>query len=493
MSRSLLYVLCFLEGASVMVAELLGAKMLAPHFGSSLHVWATVMAITLGGLAAGYFAGGLLSEKRNNTKVLLLVLLVGSAFISLMPFLSKTTIYIFGSMSMTPAIIICTLVFLFPPVFMMGMVSPLLVGLLSLNNSAPGKVAGSVYAVSTVGGILATFLTGFLFIPQFGLTGPAIVTGIVLGILPLILLIKKFTGAALLWAGVIGWSLYKLFSPELQPGIPVPYFSEGLMGQIMVVDYPVTDMENKFIGYNRTLYVNRMTQAQLSPDPREQYYAYVPFLSQQLKSYPAGSNFLVCGMGGGGLANELVQRRFRVDVCEIDPRIAFVAREFFDLDTAVNVFIDDARHYIRTCAKKYDGIILDVFRGEEVPAHCFTTEAFREIQDHLSEKGIFIINSNGYYKGERGAGNRAIYQTLKHSGFIPEVFSTAEDENWSNLEFLSKRSGGADTAVITAAVLTDDRPVLDILNREAYRNWRQLSISYFNGEMQRGRYFPVFQ
>jgi len=68
MSRNLLFLLCFLEGASVMIAELLGAKMLAPQFGSSLHVWSTVMAITLGGLALGYFCGGLISEKRKTQK-----------------------------------------------------------------------------------------------------------------------------------------------------------------------------------------------------------------------------------------------------------------------------------------------------------------------------------------------------------------------------------------------------------------------------------------
>ena len=51
-----------------MAAELLGAKMLAPYFGSSLYVWATVLAITLGGLAAGYFMGGILSYKSKNNE-----------------------------------------------------------------------------------------------------------------------------------------------------------------------------------------------------------------------------------------------------------------------------------------------------------------------------------------------------------------------------------------------------------------------------------------
>ena len=39
-----------------MATELFGAKMLAPFFGSSLYVWATVLAMTLGGLAAAVHA-----------------------------------------------------------------------------------------------------------------------------------------------------------------------------------------------------------------------------------------------------------------------------------------------------------------------------------------------------------------------------------------------------------------------------------------------------
>ena len=62
-NKKFFFLLSFIEGGAVMATELLGAKMLAPYFGSSLYVWATVLAVTLGGLAIGYFLGGLLSFK----------------------------------------------------------------------------------------------------------------------------------------------------------------------------------------------------------------------------------------------------------------------------------------------------------------------------------------------------------------------------------------------------------------------------------------------
>src|ERR1041385_3859724 len=88
-SRLFFYALSFLEGASVMAAELLGAKMLAPYFGSSLYVWSSVLGITLGGLALGYFAGGILSQKKNAERDLYAVLLASAIFLIAMPVLAK--------------------------------------------------------------------------------------------------------------------------------------------------------------------------------------------------------------------------------------------------------------------------------------------------------------------------------------------------------------------------------------------------------------------
>lgn len=57
-NQKYLYLIAFIEGGSVMAIELAGAKMIAPFFGTSLYVWASALAVTLGGLTTGYFAGG---------------------------------------------------------------------------------------------------------------------------------------------------------------------------------------------------------------------------------------------------------------------------------------------------------------------------------------------------------------------------------------------------------------------------------------------------
>ena len=63
-NKNSIYIISFCEGAAVMATELCGSKLISPYFGSSLYVWASVIAITLGSLAAGYFYGGIQSLRR---------------------------------------------------------------------------------------------------------------------------------------------------------------------------------------------------------------------------------------------------------------------------------------------------------------------------------------------------------------------------------------------------------------------------------------------
>ena len=105
-NKKFYFLLSFIEGGSVMAAELIGAKMLAPYFGSSLYVWASVLAITLGGLACGYYAGGVLSSRKRNELSLFYVLLAAATFTLLMPFSSKMILWAIGQHGLIKSVII---------------------------------------------------------------------------------------------------------------------------------------------------------------------------------------------------------------------------------------------------------------------------------------------------------------------------------------------------------------------------------------------------
>ena len=58
---SLVLILAFTSGFIIMSIELLGGRILAPYFGSSIYVWGSIITVFMLSLAIGYLLGGKLS------------------------------------------------------------------------------------------------------------------------------------------------------------------------------------------------------------------------------------------------------------------------------------------------------------------------------------------------------------------------------------------------------------------------------------------------
>lgn len=507
-NKKFYFLISFIEGGAVMATELLGAKMLAPYFGSSLYVWATVLAITLGGLAIGYFLGGILSYKSKNPLTLFYVLLAAAIFTILMPFTSKAVLWAIGLHSLIPSVIASSICILFPPVLMMGMVSPLIIRVITMDIDQSGRAAGAIYAISTVGGIIATFSFGFYVIPTFGLTIPSILTGVALGIIPAFVLLRnKEKGKAFGFFLLCIWAFLTVHFRN-NSSANVVYSAEGLLGQLTVIDYarPVKGYVNKEKGHVRWLFVNRISQTMydsLADESmkEEKYFTYVYRISDYLDSFPKNSKVLLLGLGGGSIAKRLSEKGFAVDVCELDTRIAKVARNYFYLSDKVNITVDDARHYIKTCQKKYDVIIMDMFKGEDIPNHVFTTESLEETKKLLTDNGTIFVNSLGYIDGKIGKSMRSIYKTFLAAGFHVEVLPTDPDPDQRNMLFyasLGKINPRKDFIAQSkldledAVVLKDEYPVLDILNAEASKRWRTMAMSAFSNSFS-SETIPIFK
>lgn len=185
-SPGLLYLVSFFEGGALMAVELLGAKMIAPYYGTSLYVWSAVLACTLGGLALGYLAGGLLSNRGKGEKPLYTIVALSALLTFLLPFTGKFIMEATMNLSLKTGITLSAFVLLTPPVFLFGMVSPLIINLLSTVASRVGRAAGTVYAVSTTGGICATFLTGFYLAPFIGIKESSWLVAASLAVWPLV-------------------------------------------------------------------------------------------------------------------------------------------------------------------------------------------------------------------------------------------------------------------------------------------------------------------
>jgi spermidine synthase len=498
-NNKLLLGLSFLEGGSLMAVELMSARMMAPYFGSSLFVWATVLAVTLGGLTIGYFLGGVISQNERKDKLLLITLLYCGILIMVMPFVAQWILNGAHLLSFRDAVITSGMLIILPPVIGMGMVSPLVIANLDSSAETSGKRAGLVYAISTTGGIAFTFLFGFFIIPFYGLILPSIVTGFILGIIPAVLIFKNgWKKPGVFFIALIFSGGYHVWQMQLQSNsIDVLYQREGILGQVMVADIPV--IHNDSIQTERTLFVNRVIQTSYNQEnKRFNDHDYFNVTEDVISKFPAGSNLLLLGLGGGVIATDAINKGFEVDAVELDARIIDVARDYFFLPKDVNIFQDDARRFINHAEEKYDLIIFDLFRGEETPAHVFTAESMSKTRKLLKPGGLVLINSNGYYRGEIGKGNRSLYKTIRAMGLFTEIYTTDSLESKSNMIYVFSNSMDAfedrvpdymhagfvnhdSIDVNDAIILTDQRPVLDYLNEDATRVWRMGYMAYMKG------------
>ncbi len=162
-------IVSFLEGASVMGVELIGAKLIAPWFGTSLYVWTSVLGLSMLGLALGYYFGGRLSHRVSQDNRLKMLLMLAGLFIGIMPASAGLILSLTQMLDVRLGSMISSLVFIFPPLLMMGMVSPMIIRYCTLKYDESGKVAGLVFGASTVGGVISVLLSGFYFIPYLGL------------------------------------------------------------------------------------------------------------------------------------------------------------------------------------------------------------------------------------------------------------------------------------------------------------------------------------
>lgn len=508
-SRSYLYLLSFLEGGAVMICELVGAKMLAPFFGTSLHIWAAVLGLTLGGLTLGYFFGGRLSKRfMGDSRLLYWVLIAAGLFLVLMPLSSQVIMEATINMNLQTGAIISLSVFMVPPLICMGMVSPIIINLLTTAAGSAGNNAGNVYAISTLGGILFTFLMGFYIIPTFGISTPVVIAGSALALLPAILLLqaKQYLSTFCL-AALFGLSAWTYSSPPSYPeNYNVLYESEGILGQVKVVDHPSYGItEDARMG--RGLIVNNtlQTYAGIAYDLQYSIWTWANYFPTAASIYPKGSKVLLLGLGGGTIVKQFGRLGFEVDVVEIDKRIWDVSVDFFNMDPATNVVIDDARHYIKTTDKKYDIVVFDTFLSESVPEHLLTMEGFADTRRILAADGMIMANFYGFIDGEKGKAARSVYKTFIESGFATEILATPGEAESRNLIFLAsnKKKDFSKTAkyvepglpeinnlyhhildsntidVDDVEVLTDHRPRLSKLYAAAAMSWKKSYNQYY--------------
>ena len=133
-----------LSGAVLMSLEILGSRVLAPTYGSSVYVWGGLITTFLVALAVGYAVGGRLADRRPTTALLSVILAAAAALVLPAVVWAPGLLRRLGDAGgdVRWSALLAALILFLPPSLAMGMVSPFAVRLAIRGVESAGPVAG---------------------------------------------------------------------------------------------------------------------------------------------------------------------------------------------------------------------------------------------------------------------------------------------------------------------------------------------------------------
>jgi spermidine synthase len=429
--QNLYFATVFLTGAAVLIFEVAAVRMLSPYYGSSLSVFSSVLSVVLGALSLGYYLGGRLADRSPHFLPLYLIIsAAGLAMLALLWLALNFLPSVGPALSFTVGPLLISLALFFIPAFLLGIDSPFVVKLLSLERGIDenGATVGSTFFWSTVGSIVGSFMAGFVLIPQFGLTETLVIVSVVL----------------------IAWSIsmMMILSSLKASTLPQPITSTqllGIVGIIITLTALVTHLvfeatahkanviyhtDGYYSGltiyeqtHNGTTY--RFLKSDLNnssaiiPGSYEVVYPYaqLAFLYPNMVA-ASTTNYLVLGGGAYTMSRHLhaFDPALLVDTVEIEPKLLDIAYTYFELQHSAQLqnHAMDARVFLAGTTTLYDVMYSDVMNtGYYIPPHLSTAEFFSLLKSHLAPDGIAFINFIGTFDTAGLSLTGSMYKTIE--------------------------------------------------------------------------------
>jgi predicted membrane-bound spermidine synthase len=394
--------LAFVGGLSSIGIELSASRLIAPYFGSSTFIWANLIGLTLTYLAIGYYVGGRLADRHPDPRLLYLCTAVAAAFAGLIPIVARPILQVSLDAFDRVAVgafygsLIGTLFLLAVPVTLLGFVTPFAIRLRIDDVDAAGKTAGRIYALSTVGSILGSFLPVLLFIPLFGTRASFLILS---GALLALSIAGLYEAKAVKWAALAGAmaALMVMGNVAGADGIKPPYRGTLIYETESEYNYiqVLKDGDDYLLALNEGHAIHSIYNPdQLLTGGPWDYFTVAPLFNES-PAPPSPNSGLMIGLAGGTAARQLIAAypEMRVDGVEIDPVVADVGRRFFGMtDPRINVIIQDGRYFLRTTNQTYDVIGVDAYKQPYIPFQLTTREFFAEVKGRLNQCGVAVVN-----------------------------------------------------------------------------------------------------
>ena len=381
-----LLVVVFVAGAAVLAVELLGTRILGPFYGVSLFLWSALITVTLVALSVGYAIGGRFADRGPTFFRLCVLVACAGAWLLLVPWLRDPVLRITEPIGLRFAVLAAAFLLFTPPLTLLGMVSPYAIRLRAPSLGEVGRTAGDLYAISTIGGVIAALLTGFFLIPSVGVRGLTVLVGLTLLATALVGLVAVRRVVASVGVGfvVVAGGIGLLTQQQtVDPERGLLALEQSPYAELRVLDQD--GMRYLLIDGGVHSAVNSRTYASSFP--------YVHVLDLARRQFAIPGDMLLIGLGGGSVVKEFASRGWRIDAVEIDRVVTELAYRNFGLKSSeAEVFHTDGRHFLATTAKSYDLIVVDAFGSSSLPFHLVTRESFALMATHLKPGGVLALN-----------------------------------------------------------------------------------------------------
>lgn len=378
----------FVSGFALMTFELAAARVLAPSVGSSTYVWTSVIGVIIAALSLGYWLGGRLADVRHRMSDVAFLCL-GIALTVTLVMVAYPVVLTWATQQFVDARlqgVLASFVLFAPTSFLLGILAPYLVKLKITELASSGRSYASLSAMESIGGIVGTFVTGFVL---FGYIGAR----------------ETFAVVALLLV-ISSWLLVPAHKVWTRAVVSV-VLASVCVGWLSVVQQGSIDTPSAHYTIVEGQYNGQLTRGIrtgpggvqsgiLVQRPNELAFWYTQQMADVVRAAPEKKTILVLGGGTFTLPRYLAETYpdSRIDVVEIDPELATIARQYFYYNDPSNVqlIFQDARTYINETKKQYDVVLVDVYSDASVPFSLATKEYGEQLARITTQKAIVAAN-----------------------------------------------------------------------------------------------------
>jgi spermidine synthase len=433
-----LLIIAFLAGFVSLAYEIVATKVLYYFFNESTITASSVISVFLFGIGLGSFIFSKFEKKIPDKKKFILIsqLLIAlyAVFVfpyyDLVPSLFNLLYPMFDDsvkLLLVNKLIISFFYLIFPTV-LMGTVFPAII-VMSIDSieQLPEKI-GVIYGFDLFGAVLGALLSGFLFIPFWGIKTLIFFSVLINLIICLLIFFQKNKKFVLMLFCflIISLFFYILINPfdssaniysnnkNAEKYIPKDnllfpdkkdskyfkkvkiinkiFFSHSPFGELSVFDQVFNNEQHRF------LYIETRMQCS-TVGLKGKNVSEINFANLSLNSIDKENiKVLSIGLGCGFTLNEITKhpKVQKVDVVEINPVMPEATKYFSEFtdnvlgNPKVNIIFNDGYEYLLNTPKKYDLIIMDIDHPSVIySSNLYTLEFYKLVKKALIKDGIF--------------------------------------------------------------------------------------------------------